>query len=108
MRKVIGLIIVCAMIVVPGVVLADDSKEVLIMKRNVLNERVLRLTAESNLLKMQAADAVRVKANADRLIAEINKAFPILRAQLKQYNEQLIAMEAAETAPTEPVKENAD
>ena len=106
MKKVIMAIIVCVMIMAPSIVLADDSKEMLIMKRNVLNERVLRLTAEFNLLKMQAAKAVRVNANANRLMAEIKKALPIVQTELKKYNEQL--MEAAKTEPTEPVKNDED
>ena len=106
MRKVIMAIIVCVMIMAPSIVLAGDSKEMLIMKRNVLKERVLRLTAEFNLLKMQAADAVRVNANANRLMAEINEALPIVQTELKKYNEQL--MEAAKTEPTEPVKNDED
>lgn len=96
MRKVIGLIIVMAMIVVPGVVLAGDvtftEREMLIMKRDLINERVLRLTAQYRLY--------------GKLRVEMEKAIPELRAQLKQYNEQLIAMEAEKL--TEPVKNDGD
>ena len=106
MKKMFVAIIVCVMVMVPSVVLAEKSLEMLKMERNVLNERVFRLTAESNLLKMQSAEAVRVKAEADRLIAEISKAIPVVQESIKQYNEQITAMEAAAKVPTEPVKED--
>ena len=92
-------IIVCVMIIVPSVVLAEDSLEVLTLKRDLLNERVLRLTAEYQLLVVSMNQAVAKKA-------EMEKTVPELQVQLKQYNEQITAMEAAAKEPTEPVKED--
>ena len=89
-------IIVCVMIMVPSVVLAEDSLEVLKLRRDFLNERVLRLTAEYQLLIVSMNQAVAKKA-------EMEKTVPELQGQLKQYNEQITAMEAAAKEPTEPV-----
>jgi len=99
MKKMFVAIIVCVMIIVPSVVLAEDSLEVLTLKRDLLNERVLRLTAEYQLLVVSMNQAVAKKA-------EMEKTVPELQVQLKQYNEQITAMEAAAKEPTEPVKED--
>ena len=99
MRKIVAAIIVCVMIMVPSVVLAEDSLEVLKLRRDFLNERVLRLTAEYQLLIVSMNQAVAKKA-------EMEKTVPELQVQLKQYNEQITAMEAAAKVPTEPVKED--
>jgi len=99
MKKMFVAIIVCVMVMVPSVVLAEKSLEVLTLKRDLLNERVLRLTAEYQLLVVSMNQAVAKKA-------EMEKTVPELQVQLKQYNEQITAMEAAAKEPTEPVKED--
>ncbi len=78
--KILALVICVMIMVVPSVVLAVDSKEVLTLKRDLTNERVLRMTTQRKLMQLNWV--------------EIEKALPILREQLKQYNQQLETMEA--------------
>jgi hypothetical protein len=87
-------------IAVPSVVLAADNA-VLLLNRDLEQERVWKMTAEIGRLTL-------LRQAIDRRIPEMEKQKKKHEEQLKLYNEQLKAMEAAEKEPTEPVKKNED
>ena len=53
MKKIFVLFLLAALVAIPSLAMAEDSKEILILKRAFAQERVLRLTAELELMKNQ-------------------------------------------------------
>jgi hypothetical protein len=88
--KILALVIVCALVFPGALVLADDSKEVLTLKRDLTQQKMLTIKNYHQLLTERVE---RMKVD-----------YRILEQELAEYDKRLKALEAEK--PKKPVEEN--
>lgn len=77
MKRLLGLIVITVLILsLPLIAMSDDSKEVLILKRDLAQERVLRVQAQLSLMQQQFKEG-------QEYLKEITKELNDLNAKLK-------------------------
>lgn len=88
MKKIIAVLIV-ALFLFPTIVLAQQGKDdALVMKRDLLQERVLRIQAELGLMRVQFRDAQMALQAANKELQEINAKIELATPEVKKPEKQ--------------------